>query len=93
MAIELAAGVGISLISGEHLFSTLLSSPWTTKKFAITEAEKHEVRRLYITAIALTLLTAMVMAWLLKEIWCLIAALLLCLIYVSIYERALSGKV
>lgn len=93
MAIATAAGLGMSLISSEHFFSTFLSSPWTTQKFAETEEDKAQVKRLYWYAIACSLVTAGILSAILKQWWPLIAAIVLCAIYVYVYERALQGKV
>jgi hypothetical protein len=93
MAITTAAGLGMSLIAGEHFFSTFLSSPWTTAKFAETEEDKAEVRRMYLMATALSLITAIAIAYVLGQIWPVIAVIILCAIYIWVYERALSGKV
>lgn len=90
--ITTAAGVGMAVISGEHFFSTFLSSPWTTEKFAETEEDKAKVRKLYIYAIVCSLVTAAILAKILKEHWPLVAAMVLCVIYVIVYEQALRGK-
>ena len=90
MAIEIAAGIGLSLIAGEHLYSTMLSSPWTTSKFAETEEDKAEVRRMYILATILSFATAALISALLKQPWPLIAVIILCAIYIYVYERALT---
>ena len=90
MAIETAAGIGISVLVGEHLFSTLLSSPWTVEKFAETEQDKAKVRRLYWTAVAITGFFSLMMAILLKQIWPLVFAFFLCIFYIIIYERAMG---
>lgn len=92
MAIATAAGLGMSIIAGEHFFSTLLSSPWTTAKFAETPEDKTEVRRMYLLATALSLITAIIIAYVLGQAWPVIAVIILCAIYIWIYERALSAK-
>ena len=90
MSIASAAGVGMSLIASEHFFSTFLSSPWTTEKFAETEEDKAKVRRLLWMAAIASLLAAGVMAYILKEPWPLLAAGVLILMYVAVYERAMT---
>ena len=93
MAIATAAGVGMSIISAEHFFSTFLSSPWTTEKFAETEEDKAKVRKLYWMAVACSLITAAILSGILKQSWPFIAALILCIIYIVVYERALAGTI
>ena len=88
--ITTAAGVGMSLIAGEHFFSTFLSSPWTTEKSVETEEDKAKIRRLYMMAMVASLITAGVMAYILKQAWPLIAAGILCIMYVIVYERAMG---
>ena len=93
MPIVAAAGVGMSVISAEHFFSTFLSSPWTTAKFVETEEDKTQIRRLYVMAIVCSLVTAAVLSHILKQSWPLVAAGILCVVYVIVYERALRGKI
>ena len=91
--IEVAAGVGMSLIASEHFFSTFLSSPWTTEKFATEEEDKAKVRRLYMMAVGASMATAIVMAIILKQPWPLVAASILCVMYVLVYEKAMRGGI
>ena len=93
MPVATAAGIGMSLIAGEHFFSTFLSSPWTTEKFAETEEDKAKIRRLYYYACAASLITAFILSRILKQWWPLIAAVVLCAMYVIVYERSLAGKI
>lgn len=93
MAIATAAGIGMSLIASEHFFSTFLSSPWTTEKFATTEEDKEKIRRYYKMAIAASLITAIILCLILKEWWPLIATIALCVMYVVVYEKAMGGKI
>lgn len=90
--ISTAAGFGMSLIAGEHFFSTFLSSPWTTAKFADTEEEKEVVRKMYRYATVLSLITAAIISYILKQWWPLLATIVLCGIYITVYERALKGE-
>jgi len=87
--IATAAGVGMALISSEHFFSSFLSSPWSTEKFAETEEDKAKVRRLYLMAVMASLASAAVLAAILKEPWPILAAAILCALYVIVYEKAL----
>ena len=93
MAIEVAAGIGMSLIASEHFFSTFLSSPWTTAKFAETEEDKEQVRRLMWMAIATSLITGAILSAILKEPWPIISAAALCVMYWVVYNRAMGGRV
>lgn len=91
--ITTAAGLGMSLIASEHFFSTMLSSPWTTEKFAQSSEDKAKVRKYYMIAVAMSLITAYLIARILKQSWPLIATVVLCVIYVAIYEQALRGGI
>ena len=93
MAIQTAAGIGMSLIASEHFFSTFLSSPWTTEKFATTEEDKAEIRRYVGMAIATSLIAAIILSLILKQWWPLVATIILCIMYAAIYERAIGGKI
>lgn len=88
-----AAGVGMALIGSEHFFSTFLSSPWTTEKFATTPEDQEKIRRYYLMAIAASLITSVVLALILKEQWPIIATIILCIMYVAVYEAAMRGAI
>jgi len=92
MAIATAAGFGMAIIASEHLFSTFLSSPWTTSKFAESEEDKEIVRRMYMYAAVLSLISAGIISYILKQWWPLVATIVLCGIYITVYERALRGE-
>lgn len=83
----------MAIISSEHFFSTFLSSPWTTEKFAESEEDKQKIRRLYIMACVTSLIAAGILSAILDQWWPLLAAAVLCIMYIVIYERALAGKV
>lgn len=91
MPIATAAGLGMSLIASEHFFSTFLSSPWTVEKFAESEEDKAKIRRYYLLAVAASLITAFILAGILKQQWPIIATLILCILYVSVYEYSMRG--
>lgn len=93
MPVATAAGLGMSLIASEHFFSTFLSSPWTVEKFAETEEDKVKIRRYYALACAASLVTAFVLARILKQPWPILATILLCIMYVCVYEAAMRGKI
>ena len=90
--IATAAGLGMALIASEHFYSTMLSSPWTTEKFATTEEDKAKVRRLYLYSAVASLVTATILAAILKDVWPLIATMVLCILYIVVYERSLEGR-
>lgn len=93
MPVATAAGIGMSLIASEHFFSTFLSSPWTTEKFATTPEDKQKIRRYYAFACGASLVTAFILARILKQPWPIVATVILCLMYVSVYELAMRGKI
>ena len=90
--IATAAGLGMSLIAAEHFYSTMLSSPWTTEKFAETEEDKAKVRRLILYSAVASLVTASILAAILNDVWPIIATMVLCILYIVVYERALEGS-
>ena len=92
MPLATAAGIGMSIVAGEHFFSTFLSSPWTTQKFIETEEDKKLVRKLYWLAVILSLITALVLSLILKQKWPLVAAAILCVIYIVVYEKAMNKE-
>jgi len=48
------------------------------------------VRRLYWVAVACSLTSALVLSLILKQWWPIVAAIVLCVIYVYTYERAMG---
>ena len=93
MPIATAAGVGMSVISAEHFFSTFLSSPWTTQKFIETEEDKATVRRLYAMAVGASVVTAGILSAILGQWWPLVAAIILSILYVLVYEKAMGDGI
>lgn len=92
MSISSAAGIGMALIGGEHFFSTFLSSPWTVGKFVETEEDRKQIRQYYLMACVCSLIVAGVLGSILKEKYPVIATIILCIVYVVIYERAMKEK-
>lgn len=88
-----AVGLGAALIFSEHTFSAMLSSPWTTQKFAESAEDKATVRKYYMIATAMSLVVAFIIARVLKQSWPIIATAILCGIYIVIYEKALRGGI
>jgi len=88
--LEIAVGAAGAIIASEHFFSTLLSSPWTTQKFAQTEEEKALIRRMLFLASGVSLLTAGGISYLTKEKWPIIFTFILCVFYIVIYTKALD---
>lgn len=93
MSIVAAAGIGMSVISSEHFFSTFLSSPWTVGKFVETEEDRRKIRKYYVMACISSLIVACVLAGILKQKWPIVATVILCIMYVSVYELAMRGKI
>lgn len=90
--LELAVGTASALIVSEHFFSTMLSSPWSTQKFTKSVEDAKMVRKLYILASVFSLATAFYISYLIKERTPIFATLFLIIIYVYIYEKAISGQ-
>lgn len=93
MPIATAAGLGMSVIASEHFFSTFLSSPWTVGKFVETEEDKKKIRKYYLMACAASLIIALVLSMILKQRWPIIATVVLCIMYIAVYEAAMRGKI
>lgn len=93
MPVATAAGIGMSVIASEHFFSTFLSSPWTVGKFVETEEDRKKIRQYYIMACISSLVIAVVLAYILKQKWPIISTLILCVMYIGVYEAAMRGKI
>jgi len=88
--LELSIGTVGAVITSEHFFSTLLSSPWTVTKFSETEEEKELVRRMYLLSSLFSMGFAVFISYLIKEKWPVIITFFLCVFYVVIYEKSLA---
>ena len=90
--LEVALGTVTAVVAAEHFFSTFLSSPWTTQKFVETEKEKRIVRKMYLLATLSSLTLAGAMSYLIKEKYPIYLTLILCLVYIYVYEASLAKK-
>lgn len=88
--LEIAIGTGASLIIGEHFFSTLLSSPWTTGKFVQTTQDREQVNKLLAISAVVSMIVAGAMAYVTKEKWPVIATALLVVFYIVVYQKAMN---
>lgn len=88
-----ALNVGLSIIATEHFFTFTLSSLPTTKQFFKTEEQKHDVRRAYFIAGALSLGTSALLSYLLKDPSGFIVTCVLVVFFIWLYERALGGQI
>jgi len=77
---------------GEHFFSTMLSSPYTTQKLANGEEDRRMVHELLYTSTGISLVVAGITSWYIDEKWPLIFTFILCIFYIVMYELALDGK-
>ena len=93
MPIVAAAGLGMSVIASEHFFSTFLPSPWTVGKFIESEEDRRKIRKYYVMACVASLVVAVVLAMILKQKWPVIATIILCIMYICVYEAAMRGKI
>ena len=85
-----ATGTALALIAGEHFQSTMLSSPWTTEKFAQTQEDKDKVQKLLMIASVASLLTGAGISWLLDSKWPLVGTFILTVFYIIVYEKAID---
>lgn len=94
MRIVKALNVGISIIMTEHFFTFTLSSLPTTKRFFKDDEEgKKDVRKSYLIATVLSLTFSGVCSYLLGDPWGFITSLILCIVFIWLYERALKGEI
>ena len=80
-------------VMGEHLFSTLLSSPWTVQKFAEHADDKRVVWKLYGEAALLTLIFSGIMAYLLKSWLAIATGAAVIVLYGYTYNEALEHRI
>jgi len=86
--------IGISAIMTEHFFTFTLSSLPTTKEFfSDSEEKKRDVRRSYTIATILSIFFSTILSYMLKNYWGLLVSVLLCAIFIWLYERALRGEI
>jgi hypothetical protein len=90
-----ALGFGVSLIAAEHFISAGMSSPWSVAKFAKTQQDADQVWKLFFEAGAASIVSAIVIGWLLHDktvlMWSLIGAGSVMIFVGSEYQRALEG--
>jgi len=84
-----ALAFGTIAISTEHFFSASLSSPVTVKQM---KQNPKDVRQGYIVAIVLSMVIAITLSLILRQWLPLLTAVVICVVYVYLYERALAGK-
>lgn len=92
--IETAAGVGMALIASEHFFSSMLTSPMTTKRFfADTEEGIADTEKALKLAVYASLVAGGVLAILIKSAWPLVTTAAICGFYWWEYHKALGGEI
>ena len=84
--------IAVTAIAGEHMFSTFLSSPWTTQKFADTPEDKEIVKQLFCEESLWTLAFSFVMAYYMESYMAVVTAIILIIGYWHIYDKALKGE-
>lgn len=92
-ALVAALGIASSAIATEHFFTFSLSSLPTTKKFFQDEEGKEEVRHAYMIATALSIGLSLIIAYYLQSVVPVVVTIVLSIIFIWLYERALGGKV
>jgi len=85
-----AIGLAVTVIAGEHYFSTYLSSPWTVDKFSQTKEDERKVWKMFFEAALWSGGFAFVMAIMLGTIWPIIGACVVIAGYWYVYKRALE---
>lgn len=81
--------IGTTAIATEHFFSASLSSPVSVKEL---RQSAEDVRDGYVVAVVLSLMIAFLFSVYLENYWSIITALVIIVIYVYLYERAIAGK-
>lgn len=88
--------VGISAIFTEHIFTSFLSSPYTTQRFfagdEATDAERETVRTCFMYAAGISIVGSIIFSYLTRNWWGLLVSLLLIGIFYYVYDRALRGE-
>jgi hypothetical protein len=91
-----ALGFGVSMIASEHFISAGMSSPWSVAKFAKTDQDAAQVWKLFWEAAAASLVSALIIAYLLRDfevlLWSLAGAAGVLIFVGSEYQRALEGS-
>ena len=102
-ALENVLGFSVSVMIGEHFYSSSLSSPYTTQKLSANSPEDAKtVWKLFWEATAGNILLALILGYALRpktgrgkfsfNMWPLIGALGISIYYYYTYSRALDGK-
>jgi hypothetical protein len=94
-AVKKALGFGVSMIAAEHFISAGMSSPWSVAKFAKSDQDKRQVWRLYWEAAGASVVSALIIGWLLGDgeviFWSLLGTAAVLVFVGSEYRRALKG--
>ena len=89
-----AIAIAGTVIASEHFFTFALSSLPTTKRFfANSEEGRRDVRRSYMIASGLSLGFGLSLSFILRRIEPFITALVMSIIFIVLYERALKGEI
>lgn len=102
-ALENVLGFSVSVMVGEHFYSSSLSSPYTTQKLGANDPKSARiVWRLFWEATAGNIILALILGYALRpegrngewtfNWWPLVGASIISIYYYYAYSRALDGK-
>jgi hypothetical protein len=88
------AAIGMSIIASEHFFSSMLTSPMTTKRFFAGDPEgtADTIKALKLAIIA-SVASGLLLSYLAKSWIPLVTTLVICAFYWIEYNRALKGVI
>lgn len=92
-ALKTTLGISMAVISSEHFMSAGLSSPWSVKKFAVTQKDRDEVWYYWKEAAIASMLFGIFVGWMLKDWWVIIASILTIVYYYWLYRDALGQDI
>lgn len=85
--LKTAIGIGFTALAEEHIFTFMLSSPFTARNLVKEKQDEKEVRTDLYIALALSVGFSLLMAYLLQDFPTLIFGVILGLLMFYIYEE------
>ena len=93
MSLDTAVGIGLTFIAEEHIFTYLLSSPFTARNLVREKGDVSEVRKDLQISVGLSVGLSLAMAYLFKSGWVAMAGLAFgCMLYYIYLKRGELGE-